>query len=79
MIGKESVADLTAVLANVVSWVAHTEQIWFPMAAAYARYLEPVYGLPDIRGPLAFITLTYMGLRLADLWDAKDDAMEEMT
>jgi hypothetical protein len=79
MIGKDSLTDTVAVLANGVAWIAQTEGIWFPMAAAYARYLQPIYGLPDIRGPLAFLTLVYLGLRLADLWDAKDEAMEEMT
>ncbi|EMA14495.1 hypothetical protein [Haloarcula marismortui] len=79
MIGKDSVTDTVAVLANGAAWIAQTEGIWFPIATTYARYLQPIYGLPDIRGPLAFLTLVYLGLRLADLWEAGDEAMEEMT
>ena len=82
MIGRNTLEVLVGLLANGAAWAATTEQIWFPIAAAYVRYIGPIYNLPDMRGPLAFISLAYIGLRLGDLWNARDDmddTMEDMT
>lgn len=68
---------VAAAFANLFAWFAHTEQIWFPIAGAYIRYLEPAFGLPDLRGPFAFLTLCYIGLRIGDLWNKKEE-LEEM-
>lgn len=74
--------DLTAVLVGSVGhgtmWIMHTEQIWFPMVGAYVKYLAPVYNLPDMRGPLAFLSLVYIGLRLGDLWNERNEIEESI-
>jgi hypothetical protein len=60
-------------VGNLLSWMAHTEQIWFPAVGAYVRWIAPAYNLPDLRGPFAFITLLYIGLRIGDLLDKRDE------
>lgn len=70
---KDLAAGVFAVLGHGFAWIAHTEQIWMPMAGAYVRYLAPAYNLPDFRGPFAFLTLTYIGLRMGDLWNKRDE------
>ena len=76
MARKDLVAGVLAVLGHGFAWIAHTEQIWMPMAGAYIRYLAPAYNLPDLRGPFAFLTLCYIGLRLGDLWNKRDELEE---
>lgn len=70
---KDIGAAIIGVLAHGFAWIAQTEQIWMPMAGAYVRYLAPAFGLPDLRGPFAFLTLCYIGLRLGDLWNERND------
>ncbi|WP_435145922.1 hypothetical protein [Halobaculum sp. P14] len=67
----------TALAGNLWAWFAATEQIWFPTVGAYVRWIAPAYNLPDLRGPLAFLTLCYIGLRLGDLW-SKNDSLEDL-
>ncbi|NHN59822.1 MULTISPECIES: hypothetical protein [Halorussus] len=73
MARRDLAAGVLAVLGHGFAWVSHTEQIWMPMAGAYVRYVAPATGLPDLRGPFLFITLVYIGLRIGDLWDRRDD------
>lgn len=70
---KDLGAVVIAVLGHGFAWVSHTETIWMPMAGAYVRYLAPAYNLPDLRGPFLFITLVYIGLRMGDLWNKRDE------
>jgi hypothetical protein len=73
----ETLRGVFITLANLFAWVAHTEQIWFPAAGAYVRYLEPTYqALPDLRGPFLALTLLYIGLRVGDLLDKRDEVLE---
>lgn len=78
MIGREYLEAILAVLGNLFAWFAHTEQIWFPVAAAYVRDLAPVYGLPDLRGPFAMLTLIYIGLRLGDWLNKRDEIKDTL-
>jgi hypothetical protein len=73
MNGNDLWAAAIGVLAHGFAWIAHTEQIWMPMAGAYVRYLAPAFDLPDLRGPFAFLTLCYIGLRLGDMWNKRDE------
>ena len=65
-----------ATAGNLLAWVAHTEQIWFPMMGAYVRFLAPETGLPDLRGPFLLMTMMYIGLRIGDLWNDKENVIE---
>lgn len=76
MIGRTHIEAVVGLLAHLFAWIAQTEQIWFPVAAAYVRDLAPVYGLPDLRGPFAALTLMYVGLRLGD-WLNKRNEIED--
>lgn len=65
--------------AHGFAWIGHTEQIWFPMAGAYMRYLQPeLAGLPDLRGPFLAITLAYIGLRIGDLLNEREELQETL-
>ncbi len=64
------------VLMHTVAWIAQSEHIWFGLAETYMRVLGPMFGLPDLRGPFIFITLIYVGLRLADWLDAREELEE---
>lgn len=70
---QDLTAGVVATLGNVFAWVSFSEQIWFPMLGAYVRFLQPVYELPDLRGPFAFVTLLYIGLRIGDLWNKREE------
>lgn len=72
-IPREAAEALLVMLANGFAWIAHTEQIWFPTAGAYVRFVAPEYGLPDLRGPFLFLSLLYIGLRVGDLLDKEDE------
>lgn len=79
MISLKNAGESVALFAlNSVAWIAGSEQIWFGLAGTYMRVLRPMYGLPDLRGPFIFITLLYVGLRLADWMDAREE-IEEFT
>ena len=67
-----------ALLGNLVAWMAASETIWFGMLGSYQTYLAPVYELPDLRGPMAFATLLYVGLRLGDLWSKRQEIDETL-
>jgi len=67
------VAPLVVSVANLGAWVAHTEQLWFPVVGAYYRYIAPTYNLPDLRGPFIFLTLLYAGLRIGDMLNKKEE------
>jgi len=68
-----------ATFANWFAWFGYTEQIWFPMAGAYVRYVQPeMAGLPDLRGPFLVMTLAYIGLRIGDLWHKRDEISETL-
>lgn len=74
MTSNDLLGGVLAVLGNLVAWVAHTEQIWFPVAGAYIRFVGPsLESLPDLRGPFLALTLLYIGLRIGDLLAEKDD------
>lgn len=73
MSSNDLVAGVTATAGNVFAWIAQSEQIWFPVFGAYAKYISPMYNLPDLRGPLAFLTLAYIGLRIGDLLDKRNE------
>ena len=73
---KDVVAGVLAVLGHGYAWIAHTEQIWFPMIGAYVRFVAPETGLPDLRGPFLVLTMMYIGLRIGDFWN-KRDTLEE--
>jgi hypothetical protein len=60
-------------VGNLFAWMAQTEQIWFPTVGAYVRWIAPAYNLPDFRGPFAFVTLLYIGLRVGDLLEQRDE------
>ncbi|QLG62198.1 hypothetical protein [Halorarum salinum] len=70
---RDAAGPLVAALGNLFAWVASSEEIWFSVVATYIRFIAPETALPDLRGPFLFLTLCYLGLRLADLWDAKDE------
>lgn len=70
---REAAEGLLVGGANLFAWIAHTEQIWFPTAGAYVRFVAPEYGLPDLRGPFLFLSLLYIGFRIGDLLDKKDE------
>lgn len=72
-IPREAVEVLALGGGNLLAWIAHSEQIWFPMTASLINYVAPAYGLPDLRGPLAFMTLMYIGLRLGDLLEERNE------
>lgn len=78
MIGRSYAEALVALGGNLAVWIAHTEQMWFPMASAFVRYLAPMYGLPDLRGPFLAITMAYLGLRLADWFDKREELDENL-
>jgi hypothetical protein len=67
-----------ALLGNLVAWMAASETIWFGMLGSYQAYLAPVYDFPDLRGPMAFVTLLYVGLRLGDLWSKRQEIDETL-
>lgn len=69
---RSALEGLTVLGGNLFAWLAHTEQIWFPMVGAYVRFLQPELGLPDLRGPFLFLTLLYVGLRIGDLLKERD-------
>lgn len=71
-LSSDGIAGFVATAGNLVAWLAHSEQIWFPMLGAYVKFVGPVFELPDLRGPFAFLTLVYLGLRLGDLVAKKD-------
>jgi hypothetical protein len=73
---KNAVEMILGFMMNTVAWIAHSEQIWFGLAGTYMRVLRPMYGLPDLRGPFIFLTLLYVGLRLAD-WLEQREEIEE--
>lgn len=75
---KDLFAGISAMLGNGFAWIAHSEQIWFPMLATLHRQLAPMLGLPDLRGPFIFITLLYVGFRLSDLLEEKDELEENL-
>ena len=75
---KSTIEGSTALLGNLVAWIAHSETIWFGMLGSYQTYLAPVYDLPDLRGPMAFATLLYVGLRLGDLWSKREEIDETL-
>lgn len=70
---KDLLTGVVALLGNLFAWMAATEQIWFPALGAYVRFLAPVYDLPDLRGPFAAITLLYIGLRIGDLLNKRNE------
>lgn len=70
-------AAVGAAAGNLLAWIAHTEQIWFPMMGAYVRYLAPETGLPDMRGPFLLMTMMYIGLRIGDMWNDKEEILQE--
>ena len=74
---REAVESLAITGGNLLAWIAHTEQIWFPTAGAYVRFVAPEYGFPDLRGPFLFLTLLYIGLRIGDLLDKQDGELIE--
>jgi len=70
---SDELGALAVGAGNLLAWIAHSEQIWFPIAGTYMRYISPMYNLPDLRGPFAFLALLYIGLRLGDLLDKRDE------
>lgn len=78
MIGRTQIEAIVALLGHSAAWLAHTEQLWFPMTAAYVRYIAPVYELPDLRGPFAAITLVYLGLRMGDWLNERNEIEETL-
>lgn len=58
---------------NLAAWIAETEQIWFPIVGAYTRWIAPAYNLPDLRGPFVFVALLYVGLRIGDMLNKKEE------
>ncbi|WP_311170646.1 hypothetical protein [Halobellus ordinarius] len=75
---KNTIEGGTALLGNLFVWIAHSETIWFGMLGSYQTYLAPVYNLPDLRGPMAFATLLYVGLRLGDLWERREEVEDTL-
>lgn len=73
MSASDAVAGVIATVGNLIAWIAHTEQIWFPMAAVYVNDLSAAFGLPDLRGPFLALTLLYVGFRLGDFVDKRDE------
>ena len=74
---SELLGGLAVVFGNLFAWVAHTEQIWFPAIGAYIRFVAPAYDLPDLRGPFAFLTFLYIGLRIGDLLTKRKDVIDQ--
>jgi len=72
-VNKNVIEATTATAGNLFAWFAHSEQIWFGIAGTYVQFLAPNLNLPDLRGPFLFLTLCYLGLRLADLWEKQDE------
>lgn len=73
MNGKDLWAAGFGVVAHAFAWIGQTEQIWMPVAGAYVRYIAPETPLPDLRGPFLFLTLLYVGLRLGDMWNKRNE------
>jgi hypothetical protein len=75
---RDSFGGVLALLGNLAAWIAQSETIWMGMLGSYQTYLAPVYNLPDLRGPMAFAALLYVGLRLGDLWDKREEIDETL-
>lgn len=73
MNGKDLVAGVIAVFGHLFAWIAQTEEIWMSVAGVYIRYIAPELDVPDLRGPFLFLTMVYIGLRLADLWNERNE------
>ncbi|WP_134671729.1 hypothetical protein [Halorussus marinus] len=78
MNAKDLALAVAGVAGNLFAWMAQTEEIWMSIAGAYVRYLAPGLGLPDLRGPFLFLSLVYIGFRLSDLWDERDEVTENL-
>lgn len=78
MNGKDLVAAVLGLVAHGFAWLSATEQIWMPTMGAYVRYIAPELGLPDLRGPFLFLTMLYIGLRLGDFWDERNELEETL-
>jgi len=75
---KDALEGIAAVFANLFAWMAHSEQIWFPLVSTYVRHISEAFGLPDLRGPFIFLTLVYAGLRFGDLLDKRESIDENL-
>lgn len=76
---RNALEAVAATFGNLFAWFAHSEQIWFGIFATYVRDIAPAMNLPDLRGPFLFLTLVYLGLRIGDLWDRRDEIDEDLT
>ncbi|MFB6368387.1 MAG: hypothetical protein ABEJ00_02100, partial [Gemmatimonadota bacterium] len=78
MNGKHAVEVVIAAISNTLVWIASSEQIWFSIVGGI-QFMKPVLGLPDLRGPLAFVTIIYVGLRAADWLNARKKLDENLS
>lgn len=71
---REAAETLLMIVGNGFAWLSHTEQIWFPTIGAYVRFVAPeAAALPDLRGPFLMLSILYIGFRLGDLLDERDE------
>jgi hypothetical protein len=76
---KDAFGGVLALVGNGFAWVAQSEEIWFSIIATYVRHIAPGTALPDLRGPFMLLTLAYLGFRLGDLLDKRDELDEDMS
>jgi len=61
-------------LGGIGSWALTTEQIWFPLVAAYNRYVAPQFGAFPKLGPIFLALFALYGVgRIMDLGGSEDE------
>jgi hypothetical protein len=68
---------IVGTLGGIGSWALATEQIWFPLVAAYNRYVAPQFGPFPKLGPIFLALFLVYGVgRVIDLGDPEDEIQD---
>jgi hypothetical protein len=68
---------IVGTLGGIGSWALTTEQIWFPLVAAYNRYVAPQFGPFPKLGPIFLALFLIYGVgRVIDLGDPEDEIQD---